>query len=170
MPLLCLLQTLQPFFVVKTLLFSNSLEHVLDSRHHSFQTTEVDMSTVLELFEDLVSIFFNLVLDVHFTPLAISLFTRQSIVNTKVVWESFLSLLEFIIIQKSIAVSNTQEQPSFSFVCTGGRSVFVKKATDETSVGRNSSSRTNHNVISRGVFLGQEHDLSCWSGHLDFVT
>ena len=64
-PLLLLLQALDPLVVVNVLASGNSLEHVLDSRHHSLKTAEVDVGTVLELGENLVGVFLDLVLDVH---------------------------------------------------------------------------------------------------------
>ena len=45
MPLLCLFQSLQPLIIVDTFLFCNTLEHILDARHHSLQTTKVYMRT-----------------------------------------------------------------------------------------------------------------------------
>ena len=72
-PLLLLLQALDPLIVVNALAGSNFLEHILDSRHHTLKTAEVDVGSVLQLGEDLIGVFLNLVLDVHLATLLILL-------------------------------------------------------------------------------------------------
>mmetsp|Transcript_1215 Transcript_1215/g.880 ORF Transcript_1215/g.880 Transcript_1215/m.880 type:complete len:346 (-) Transcript_1215:11-1048(-) len=170
MPLLGLLESLEPFVVVDALFGSNSLKHVSDSRHHSLKTAEVDVSTVAELVEDLVGVFLNLVLDVHLATLLVLLLTGKSVVNTEVVGELLLGSLEFVIIQQSIGVGNSKEEPGLSLVDPGGRGVLGKETTDETTVGSNSGSGSNHDVVGGGVLLRHEHNLSGGSGHHDLVT
>lgn len=46
MPLVLVLQALHPLLVLDALAGSHSLEHVLDARHHTLQTAEVDVSTL----------------------------------------------------------------------------------------------------------------------------
>ena len=169
-PLLGLLQALEPFIIVNILLCGNTLEHILDTRHHSLKSTEVDVGSIFQLGEDLIGIFFNLVLDVHLSSLSVGLFTRKGVVDSKVFGESALGLLEFVVVKESITVGNSQEQPSFSLVGLGSRCIFVEEATDESTVRSNSGSGSNHNVVGGRVFLWHKHDLSSWSGHLDFVT
>jgi len=169
-PLLLLLQTLEPFVVVKSLIGSNSLEHVLDSWHHSLQTAEVDVSTVVELGKDLISVFLNLVLDVHLSSLLVLLFTAEGVVDAEVLGVLLLGFLEFVIVQESIAVSDTKEQPSLALVGAGGRGVFGKETTDESSVRSNTSTGSNHDKVSLGIFFRHEHDLSSGTSHADFVT
>ena len=98
MPLLVLLQSLQPLIVLQSLRLSNSLQHILNSRHHTLQPTEIDMCSIVELGEDLVSILLNLILNIHLSSLLVFLFTGQGIVQTEVVGELLLSLLPLIII------------------------------------------------------------------------
>jgi hypothetical protein len=169
-PLLLLLESLEPFIVVDVLACGNSLEHILDSRHHSLKTTEVDVGTVFELGENFISVFLDLVLDVHLSSLGVHLFTRQSIVDTEVVRVVLLGELEFVIVKKSIRVGNTKEQPGFSLVCAGGRGVFGEKTTDESTVRGNSGSGGNHDEIGLRVFFRHEHNLSRRSSHGDLGT
>ena len=169
-PLLLGLKSLQPLVVVQSLLVGNALEHVLDSGHHSLKTTEVDVGTVLKLLEDLVGVFLNLVLDVHLSSVLVFLFSGKSIVETEVVRELLLGLLELVIIKKGVTVGNTKEQPGFSLVGIGGRGVLSEKTADESTVRGNSGSGGNHDVVSVGVFFGHKHNLSRGSSHLDFVT
>jgi len=169
-PLLGLLQALEPSIEVKSLLLGNSLEHVLDARHHTLKTTEVDVGSVLELGKNLISVFLNLVLDVHLSSLGVGLFTGESVVKTEVFRVRFLGSLELVIVKKGIRVGNSEEQPSFSLVGTGGRGVLSEETTDESTVRSNSGSGGNHDQISLGVFLGHEHNLSSRSGHLDIIT
>jgi len=166
-PLLGLLQSLDPFVVVNSLLLGNSCQHILDSGHHSLQTAEVDVGTVLQFLENFISVFLNLVLDVHLTSRLVGLFTGKSVVKTK---SLLLGLLEFVIVKKSVAVGDTKEQPGLSLVGLGGRGVFEKETTDESAVRGNSSPGGNHDVVSGGVLLGHKHDLSGGSGHLDLGT
>ena len=169
-PLLLLLQALDPLIVVNALAGSNFLEHILDSRHHTLKTAEVDVGSVLQLGEDLIGVFLNLVLDVHLSSLLVGLFTRKGVVDSKVLRESTLGLLEFVVVKEGIAVSNSQEQPSFSLVGLGGRGVLVEKTTDESTVRGDTSSGGNHDVVGGRVLLRHEHNLSGRSGHLNFIA
>jgi len=47
MPLFLCFKSLEPFIIVKSLALSNTLKHILNSRHHSLKTTEVDVSTFI---------------------------------------------------------------------------------------------------------------------------
>mmetsp|Transcript_19891 Transcript_19891/g.30728 ORF Transcript_19891/g.30728 Transcript_19891/m.30728 type:complete len:338 (+) Transcript_19891:241-1254(+) len=167
MPLSLLLKTLDPGIVFKALGGSNSLEHILDSRHHTLKTTEINVGTVLKLLEDFVSVFLDLVLDVHLSTGLVFLLTGKGVVNTKTLLGS---QLEFVIVEKSITVGNTKEQPGLSLVGSSSGGVLGKKTTDESTVGGNSGTGGNHNVIGGGVFFGHKHDLTSGSSHLDFVT
>ena len=169
-PLLVLLELLAPLVVVDVLACGDSLEHILDTRHHSLKTTEVDVGTVFELGENFVGVFLDLVLDVHLSSLGVILFTGKSVVDTEVFREGLLGGLEFVIVEKSIGVGNTKEQPGFSLVGGSGRGVFGEKTTDESTVRGNSGSGGNHDKVGLRVFFGHEHNLSGRSGHLDFVT
>ena len=126
MPLLLGLEALQPLIIVKTLVFSNLLEHVLDSRHHTLETAEVNVGTIVKLGKDFISILLNLVLNVHLSTTLVGLFTRKSIVKTEVIRELLLDLLPFVIIEEGIRVGNTKEQPGLALVGTASRSVFHK--------------------------------------------
>mmetsp|Transcript_21509 Transcript_21509/g.32028 ORF Transcript_21509/g.32028 Transcript_21509/m.32028 type:complete len:348 (+) Transcript_21509:155-1198(+) len=169
-PLLGLLQTLEPSIVVKSLGFSNSLKHGLDTRHHTLKTTEVDVSTIGKLVKDLIGVFLNLVLDVHLSSRLVFLFTGQGVVQTEVFGVLLLGSLEFIIVQKGITVGNTQEKPGFSLVGASGRSVLNKETSDKTTVGSNTSSGGNHDVVRVGVFFRHKHNLSGRSSHGHFRT
>ena len=164
------LKSLEPFVIVKTLVFGDLLEHVLDSRHHTLKTAEVDVGTLVKLVKDFVSVFFNLVLDVHLSTGLVGLFTGEGIVKTEVVRELLLDFLEFIVVKESIRVGNTKEQPGLSLVGFGSGGIFDEKTTDESTVGGDSSTSGNHDVVSVGVFFGHKHDLTGGSSHLDFVT
>ena len=170
MPLLGLLQTLEPRIVVEILALGNTLEHRLDSRHHTLESTKVNVRTVVQLGKDLISILFNLILNVHLSTLGVLLFTRQSVVETKVFGVLFKGLLPLVIVKQSVAIGNTQKQPGLTLVGLGGGGVFSKETTDETTVGGDSGTSGNHYVVSVGLFFGHEHDLSGGSSHLDFGT
>merc|ERR1712125_66900 len=77
-PLLGLLEPLDPLVVVDSLLLANSREHFLNSRHHSLESAEVHVRAVLELVEDLVGVLLDLVLDVHLSPLLVLLLAREA--------------------------------------------------------------------------------------------
>merc|ERR1712050_170360 len=108
-PLFLFLQVLLPVFVNKTFALRNSFQHVLNSRHHSFQTAEVNMSSIVQLFKHFIGVLFNFVLNVHFSSLLVLLFTRKCIVKSEVVGEVSFRLLEFIIIEECIGVGNSQK-------------------------------------------------------------
>ena len=169
-PLLLGLQSLEPLVVVDSLLVTDFLQHVLDSRHHTLESTEVDVGATVELAEDLISILFNLILDVHLSTLLVLLFTAQGIVQTELVRVRLLDSLELVVVQEGITVSNTEEQPSLSLVRLGGGGFFNKETADETTVGGNTGTGGNHDVVSVGVLLRHQHNLSGRSSHLNFIT
>ncbi len=170
MPLLGLLESLEPGIVVNVLVGTGLLEHILDSRHHSLKTTEVDVGSVVELLENLISVLLNLVLDVHLSSALVLLFTGKGVVDTKVIGESGLGLLELVIVKKGVGVGNSEEKPCLSLVCLGGGGLLVKETTDESTVRGNSGSGGNHDVVGGGVLLRHEHNLSGGSGHLNLIT
>jgi hypothetical protein len=170
MPLLLLLESLDPLVVVKSLLGGNSLEHVLDSRHHTLKTAEVHVSTVLELGEDLISVFLNLVLDVHLSSALVQRFTGESVVNTEVIRELGLGSLELVIVEEGIRVSNSKEQPSLTLVDLSGRGVLGEKTTDESTEWCDTGTGGNHDVVDGRVLFRHEHNLSGRSGHNDIGT
>jgi hypothetical protein len=169
-PLSLLLKSLDEFFVINSLALAHLSKHILNSRHHSLQTAEVHVGTGIKLGEDLIGVLLNLVLDVHLSSLLVVLFTRKCVVKTEVIGELFLGGLEFIVVEKSIGVGNSKEQPGLSLVNIGGGGGLEEKTTDESTEWGNSSSCGNHDVIGGGVLLGHEHNLTGGSGHHDFVT
>merc|ERR1719183_2487385 len=128
-PLLGLLQALDPFIVINILLLGNSLQHILDSGHHSLQTAEVDVRTILQLLKDLIGVLLDLVLDVHLATGLVSLFTRKGVVKAEVIRELLLGLLELVIVKKGVAVGDTEEKPGFTLVSLGSRGIFEKETT-----------------------------------------
>jgi hypothetical protein len=108
-PLLLRLEPLQPLFIVQALGRCNTLQHILDTRHHAFQTAKVNVSTIVKLREDFVRIFFNLVLNVHFASFFVLLLTRQGIVQPELIGMGGLHGLPLVIVQQRIAIGNTQE-------------------------------------------------------------
>mmetsp|Transcript_20560 Transcript_20560/g.31201 ORF Transcript_20560/g.31201 Transcript_20560/m.31201 type:complete len:217 (-) Transcript_20560:388-1038(-) len=170
MPLLGLLESLDPFIVVNSLGLTHAGKHVLNSRHHSLKSAEVHVSTSLKLAEDLISVLLNLILDVHLASLLVLLLTREGIVQTEVLRETSLGILELVIVKEGVAVGNSKEQPRLTLVHIGSRSLLHKEPTHKSTEGSNSSSSRNHDVISGGVLLRHEHDLTRGSSHLHLVT
>mmetsp|Transcript_15434 Transcript_15434/g.33427 ORF Transcript_15434/g.33427 Transcript_15434/m.33427 type:complete len:349 (-) Transcript_15434:60-1106(-) len=167
MPLLGLLESLDPLIVINSLLFAHTSKHVKNSRHHSLESAEVHVSTSLKLGKDLISILSNLVLDVHLSSTLVHGFTGESIVNSEVIRVACLGILELVIIKEGVAVGDSKEQPSLTLVNIGGRGVLEEKTTYESTEGSNTSSGGNHDVIRVGILLGHEHDLTGGSGHHD---
>mmetsp|Transcript_18598 Transcript_18598/g.34436 ORF Transcript_18598/g.34436 Transcript_18598/m.34436 type:complete len:354 (-) Transcript_18598:9-1070(-) len=170
MPPLGLLQALEPLIVVKALGLGNTLKHVLDAGHHSLETAEVDVGTILELGEDLIGVLLNLVLDVHLASLLVLLLTGEGVVQAEVVRELLLSSLELVIVEEGIRVGNTEEEPGLTLVRIRGRGVLEEQTADETTVRGNSSSSGNHDVVGSGVLLGHEHDLASRASHHHLIS
>ena len=159
-----------PFIIGNTLLIANALEHVLDSRHHALEAAKVDVGTVVKLGEYLISVFLNLVLDVHLASLLVLLLTGKSIVQTEVVRELLLGGLPLVIIKESIAVSDTKEEPGLTLVGIAGGRILDKKAADETAVRGNTGTSSNHDVVGRRILLREEHNLAGGASHHDLST
>mmetsp|Transcript_17539 Transcript_17539/g.31714 ORF Transcript_17539/g.31714 Transcript_17539/m.31714 type:complete len:344 (-) Transcript_17539:96-1127(-) len=170
MPLLGLLESLDPLIIINSLVFAHIRKHIKNSRHHTLQTAEIHVCAVLQLGKDLIGILANLVLDVHLSSRLVLLFARESVVNSKVLGESCLGVLELVIVQKGVAVGHSEEQPGLSLVDGGGGRLLVKQTTDESTEGSNSSSGGNHDVIRGGVLLRHEHDLTSGSSHVHLGT
>jgi hypothetical protein len=170
MPLLLALKFLNPLFVIQSLGLAHLSKHILNSRHHSLQSTEVDVSTVVQLVENLIGILLNLILNVHLSSILVLLFTRKSIVQTEVLGITSLSILELVIVKKSIGVGNSEEQPCLTLVGGSGGGVLEEETTDERTEGGDTSSGGYHDVIRVGIFLGHEHDLTGGSGHHNLGT
>ena len=169
-PLSTLLKSLDEFIVINSLTLTNSLKHILNSRHHSLQTAEVHVGTIVKLLKDLIGILLNLVLDVHLSSVLVLLFTGKSVVKTEVLGEFLLGGLEFIVVEEGVGVGNSEEEPGFSLVDIGGGGVLEEETTDESTEGGDTGSGGNHDVVGGGVLLGHEHDLSGGAGHLDLIT
>jgi hypothetical protein len=165
MPLFVGFESLEPLFVVKSLGFGNILEHFLDSRHHSLEAAEVHVGTVLKLCENLIGIFFDLVLDVHLSSLLVLLFTGEGIVQTEVGRELCLGGLELVVVEESIDVGNSEEQPGLTLVGSGSWGVLRKETADETTEWCNTSTSGNHDVVRGWVLLRHEHNLSGRASH-----
>jgi hypothetical protein len=170
MPLLVVLQSLNPLLIINSLGFANLRQHILNTRHHSLQTAEVHVRTILQLVEDFIGILLNLVLDVHFATLLVVLLTGEGVVKTEVVGETSLGILEFIIVEEGVGVGNTEEEPGLALVDTGGGSVLEEETTDESTEGGDSGTGGHHDVVGGGILLGHEHNLTGRSGHGNFGT
>mmetsp|Transcript_42874 Transcript_42874/g.130419 ORF Transcript_42874/g.130419 Transcript_42874/m.130419 type:complete len:611 (+) Transcript_42874:1500-3332(+) len=170
MPLLCLLESLEPCVVIQSLLLGNALEHILNTRHHTLEPTEVDVRPGLELPEHLVSVLLDLVLDVHLAPLGVGLLPRQSVVDAEVVRELLLGLLELVIVKEGIAVGDAEEEPRLAFVDLSGGGVLNEEAADKSTVRGDSGAGGDHDIIGGGVLLGHEHDLTRGARHLDLIS
>ena len=109
MPLLLGLEALEPLIIGDALALADTLEHVLNTGHHTLETTEVDVSTGVKLVEDLVSVLLNLVLNVHLSTVLVLLLTGKSVVEAEVVGVGLLGGLELVIVEEGIAVGDTKE-------------------------------------------------------------
>jgi len=128
------------------------------------------VSSVGKSVKDVIGVFLNLVLDVHLSSILVFLLTRKSVVKFEVIGVLLQDLLPFVIVQEGIRVGNSKEQPGSSLVGVSGGGVFSEKTTDETTVGGNSGSGGNHDVVSVRLLLGHKHNLSGRSGHVDLIS
>lgn len=142
----------------------------MDSRHHSLETAEVNVGSVAELVKDLVGVFLDLVLDVHLSAVLVGLFTGESVVELEVIGVLLQDLLPLVVVEESVRVGNSEEEPGGSLVGLGGRGLLNKQTADESTVRGDSGTGGNHNVVRLGVLFREKHDLSGRSGHLDLVT
>ena len=80
MPLLVLLELRQLLLPALPSLLRHPLEGVLNPRHHSLQTTEVDVSTTIQKLENLIAVLLDLVLDVHLAAAPVLLLPAEGFV------------------------------------------------------------------------------------------
>mmetsp|Transcript_31995 Transcript_31995/g.68160 ORF Transcript_31995/g.68160 Transcript_31995/m.68160 type:complete len:339 (-) Transcript_31995:106-1122(-) len=170
MPLLGLLESLDPLIVVNSLGLADTGEHVLDSGHHSLEAAEVHVGTSLKLGKDLVGVLLDLVLDVHLASLLVLLLAGEGVIDAEVLGVTGLGILELVVVEKGVAVGDAEEEPGLALVGLGGGGVLHEETTDESTEGSNSGSSGNHDVVGGGVLLGHEHDLTGGAGHDDLGT
>ena len=170
MPLLLVLQPLDPLLIIQSLGFANLRQHILNSRHHALEPAEVNVGPVVELGEYLVGVLFDLVLDVHLASLLVLLLAREGVIEAEVAGKSGLGVLEFVVVEEGVGVGDSEEEPRLSLVGVGGGGVLEEEAADESSEGGDSGPGGHHDVVGGGVLLGHEHDLSGGTGHHDFVS
>lgn len=171
MPLPLLLPVLELLAPVDSLLGADALEHLQDARHHSLESTEVDVSTLVQPGEDVVGVLLHLVLNVHLaTPLVQRSFTGESIVKLELVWVSLKDVLPLVVVQEGILVGNTKEQPGSALVSLGGRGVLHEESSQERSVRSNTSSGGDHDKVGLRVLLRHKHDLARRTSDHDLVT
>mmetsp|Transcript_774 Transcript_774/g.1825 ORF Transcript_774/g.1825 Transcript_774/m.1825 type:complete len:343 (-) Transcript_774:65-1093(-) len=170
MPLLGLLKSLEPLVVRNSLLLTDSLEHVLDSRHHSLKSAEVDVGTGVKLVEDLVGVLLDLILNVHLSSLLVLLLTAEGVVETEVVGVTGLRVLELVVVKEGVRVGNSEEEPGLTLVDISGGGVLEEQTADESTVGGDTGTGGNHDVVGVGVLLGHEHDLTGRAGHLQLIS
>ena len=82
-PLLVLLELRQLLLPALPSLLRHLLEGVLNPRHHSLQTTEVDVSTTIQKLENLIAVLLDLVLDVHLATALVLLLPAEGFVVPK---------------------------------------------------------------------------------------
>merc|ERR1719384_359807 len=169
-PLLGLLEPLEPRVVVDPLGLAHALEHVLDAGHHPLEAAEVNDGAVVELVEHLVGVLLDLVLDVHLAALLVVLLPRQGVVQAEVVGVPGLGVLELVVVEEGVAVGDAEEEPGLALVGVGGGRVLEEQAADEAAEGSNARAGRNHDVVGRGVLLGEEHDLPGGTRHHNFIT
>lgn len=133
MPLLGLLKSLEPLVVRNSLLLTDSLEHVLDSRHHSLKSAEVDVGTGVKLVEDLVGVLLDLILNVHLSSLLVLLLTAEGVVETEVVGVTGLRVLELVVVKEGVRVGNSEEEPGL--ILTSQVEIRVKEAKKNVRFG-----------------------------------
>lgn len=170
MPLLVVLKSLNPLLVIDSLGFANLGQHILDSGHHALQSAKVHVRSVLQLIEDLVGVLLDLVLNVHLSSLLVVLLAGQGVIESEVIGEAGLGILEFVVVEEGVGVGHSQEEPGLSLVDARGGGVLEEETADESAEGGDAGSGGHHDVIGIGIFLGHEHDLSGGSGHGHLVA
>mmetsp|Transcript_65147 Transcript_65147/g.174687 ORF Transcript_65147/g.174687 Transcript_65147/m.174687 type:complete len:250 (-) Transcript_65147:409-1158(-) len=170
MPLLLGLESLEPFVVVDFLFFADGLEHVLDSGHHTLEAAEVNVGSTVQLGKDFVGVLLHLILNVHLATVFVFLFAGKRVVEAEVFGVFLEDRLPLVVVEKSVAVGDAEEEPGLALVSFSCWSFFRKKTTDEATVGGNTSTGGYHDVVRVRFFFGQKHDFPGGSGHVDFVT
>ena len=183
MPLSSFLPSSQSGIPIQSLLLGHNLEHLQDTRHHTLEPAEIDVSTLVKATKDLISILLHLVLDVHLSTLGVRLFPREGIVELEV-GELRLNRLPLSIVEQGVRISYTEEEPSSTLVSFCSRGVLNKQAAQEGSSNKqlqhnefhgyhdalpvrcNASTSGNHDEICiRLVFWHEHHFTSGTSEH-----
>ena len=139
MPLLLGLEALEPLIIGDALALADTLEHVLNTGHHTLETTEVDVSTGVKLGEDLVSVLLNLVLNVHLSTVLVLLLTGKSVVEAEVVGVGLLGGLELVIVEEGVRVRDAKEEPGKALVDLPVGRLLDEETAEEAAVRRDTS-------------------------------
>mmetsp|Transcript_12511 Transcript_12511/g.35687 ORF Transcript_12511/g.35687 Transcript_12511/m.35687 type:complete len:361 (-) Transcript_12511:20-1102(-) len=166
--LVVVLESLVELVPVQSLLGGDALEHLKNSRHHSLESAEVHVGTILHQIEDLIGILLNLVLDVHLSAALVGLLPGQRVVNPELVRVGLHARLDLIVVQLGVGVGDSHEQPGESSELVV-RDILHEHPAPERAERSDSSSGGNHD--DHGVLvLGEEQHLSGRSGHGDLSS
>mmetsp|Transcript_15478 Transcript_15478/g.18645 ORF Transcript_15478/g.18645 Transcript_15478/m.18645 type:complete len:232 (-) Transcript_15478:464-1159(-) len=169
-PLTSLLPFLKSLLPVDSLGFSNTFHSSEDTRHHSLESAEVDVCTEVHELEDFLSVFLNLILDVHLTAALVLLLTGKRNVVAELFRVFLLHCLPVFIVKKSIGIGNTKEEPCESLELFCCLSVLNEETAEESTVWCNTSTSCKHDNRSFRFLLRHQHNLSSRSGKSKFST
>mmetsp|Transcript_22839 Transcript_22839/g.45896 ORF Transcript_22839/g.45896 Transcript_22839/m.45896 type:complete len:249 (+) Transcript_22839:278-1024(+) len=110
------------------------------------------------------------ILDVHFPALFVLLLPRQRDGVAEVIGVFFLHLFPVGVVQESVRVRHSEEQPCEALVVFRSLRVLDEKALQEASVRGDAGARAHHDDRCLGAFLRHQHHLSRGSGHDDLCS
>ena len=154
--LVVVLESLVELVPVKTLLGGHTLEHLQNPRHHSLETAEVHVGSVLHEVKDLVGVLLDLVLNVHLSTALVGLLPRQGIVNPELVRVGLDARLDLVIVQLGVRVGDSHEQPRESSELIV-RDVLHEHPTPEGTERSNSGSGGDHDDHGIRVLREEQH-------------
>jgi len=169
-PLAGLLELVKLLIPVHALGLSNTLEHVKNTRHHTLETAEVHVGTLVKQHaEHLIRVLLHLVLNIHLSTLLVILLTGDGIVKLEVVGMRLEHCLPLIIVKEVVGVGHTKEQPGSALEVTAVRGVLGEQAAKERTVRGDTGTGGNHNDGGLRVGLRQKHDLAGRTSHLHLI-
>jgi len=170
-PLALLLEAREVVVEVEALLGAHLLEHVLDAGHHALKAAEVHVGTLVKGVEHLVGVLLNLVLDVHLATLLVGgALTGEGVVHAHLVGVLAEVHLELLVVQESVLVGNTEEQPGETLEVLAGGGGLAEEAAEEGAEGGDTGAGGNHDVGHVGVVLGHEHHLAGGASELELIA
>mmetsp|Transcript_44221 Transcript_44221/g.68927 ORF Transcript_44221/g.68927 Transcript_44221/m.68927 type:complete len:273 (-) Transcript_44221:421-1239(-) len=170
MPLTILFEFLSELVVVNAFGSRNLLQHVLDSRHHTFKPAKINVSSLVQSIKNLICVLLDAVLDVHLSTVLIRLLSGQGHVVPELVWVRRLNGFPIVIVQERICIRNAEEEPSQALEVLRIRCLLDEHALDERSHRSDTCACGNHDNVGFWLVLGQQHDLATWSCELHHVA
>mmetsp|Transcript_16190 Transcript_16190/g.39580 ORF Transcript_16190/g.39580 Transcript_16190/m.39580 type:complete len:207 (-) Transcript_16190:691-1311(-) len=167
MPLLIGLVFLEFGAPIQSLVDSNLFQGFQNTRHHTLESTKVNVCSIVKSVHQIIGTFRQNILDVQLATLFVLHFSRNGIGDFQTTRRrSLLHGGKFLGIQQTARDGNSQNEPGSCLKLMTGNGFFHEQSMQKGSKGSNTSTSGDHDDIRRGIFWKQ-HGLADGTSYLE---